>query len=431
LFQIIGFEFPLHITTVGLGNGLQSDILASMAPHGFIYLSDPGQIGACMVNLVAHCKSLANFKNVPLISPQLKIYPYNAVIDPIVLGKTKLGKEYDSFSCELGPILFDIPRHFVLKVRKDEIKKIELTWPRCKHSLIATSTEWKPMFDVEVARSKLVKQIMNFEFAMPVQFKTFQELIKTLPSSSPLFVTMTEQMIPAMTTFYHTWGKHFLKTLPPMLRDERRHSFTDECLQKYNKNINDSDDTLFEQVAQEAELIFAKTPPPKISQTLSPAPQTMPDEFMRGGGCWTGNCKIITKRSEKLEMTNTSDIRKGDYVYNGYTFSRVVCVVKQTLTTEVARHENFMITSYHPIKMNGKWIHPKKVFQFFETIKSEFYDLVLEDTHVVCVENIPCITLAHNVKDDAIASHEYYGTDAILDFLKGQKGFEQGMVILS
>ena len=117
-------------------------------------------------------------------------------------------------------------------------------------------------------------------------------------------------------------------------------------------------------------------------------------------------------------------------IYNGKGFSKVVCLVKTTTSTEVATLDDFMISSFHPIKYFTKeWIHPKYNFQFLENVSNiDLYNLVLEDTHVAYVENIECITLGHGVQDDSVATHDYYGTNKVIDDLKAIRGFDDGFV---
>lgn len=434
LYKNIGFEFPIHISTVGLGNKLNSDILSSMAPHGFLYLSDPGQIGPCMVNLVAHCKSIANYGKNPLIDPEVRVYPANSIRDSVAYKLHKRTDTYDSF--KVGPILFDIPRHFILET--NNVDKIEF-YSYDKLLMTASLSDWQPKYDREIKRSNLVRSL--FTFYSGANLTEILENVESFTADDSIKATMTKEMIPGLQNSYDEWGQHFLKTLPPMLRDERRHSFADECVQEYVKDIN-GNDSLFETICNNAELVFANTTPPPPSNLQSqcfssgnqtqprPTPTALPDEFMRGGGCWAAHCRVIVKRNEKLCIMKTSQILKDDYVYNGKSFSKVICKVKKCITGEFAVHDDLVITPYHPVKFfSDKWIHPKDCFQFFETYSNmEVYDFVLEDTHIMCVENIPCITLGHNVKNDQVASHDYYGTENIINELKNKSGYEIGFV---
>lgn len=436
LYKEVQFEFPLHICTVGLGNNLNSEILASMAPHGFLYLSDPGQIGPCMVNLVSHCKSIANYNNVPLIDPEVRVYPANAIKDTVAYKINERTDTYDSF--KVGPILFDIPRHFIIET--NDIKKIEL-FAHDKLIMSASTSDWKSRYDREVKRSNIVKTL--FTYYAGAELTELTRIIESFPVNDSIRVTMTKEMIPGLLHKYDEWGQHFVKTLPPMLRDERRHSFADECVQEYVKDV-DGKDSLFETICNDAELMFAKTRPPPPSNLRKRSNQTygstaappitpltsLPDEFMRGGGCWAGHCRVIVKRNEKLSMMKTSQISKDDYVYNGKSFSKVICKVKRCISGEFAVENNLIITPFHPIKFyTDEWVHPKNCFQFFEHYSNmEVYDFVLEDTHIMCVENIPCITLAHNVQNDLVATHDYYGTQKVIADLKIKGGFETGYV---
>ena len=103
---------------------------------------------------------------------------------------------------------------------------------------------------------------------------------------------------------FGTWGRHYLVTLPQMLRAERRSNFRDQALQHFGKDA-DGQEGVFEEQSNEAETAFAtmKAPEPSLlvqpgapaalgvpvavggSAPCAPAP-VLPAEFMRGGGCF-------------------------------------------------------------------------------------------------------------------------------------------------
>jgi hypothetical protein len=45
------------------------------------------------------------------------------------------------------------------------------------------------------------------------------------------------------------------------------------------------------------------------------------------------------------------------------------------------------------------------------------FNLVLDSLHAIEIGGEVCATLGHGISDDAVAAHEYFGTDKVLTFL--------------
>ena len=110
---------------------------------------------------------------------------------------------------------------------------------------------------------------------------------------------------------WEKWGVHYCRTLAGMLRTERRSNFRDRALQHFGRDASGRE-AMFEEESGAAEMTFAtlKAPEPSLLQpqqppvgvpfaagaavTGLPAPtaqpaqrlHVLPDEFMRGGGCF-------------------------------------------------------------------------------------------------------------------------------------------------
>jgi hypothetical protein len=46
------------------------------------------------------------------------------------------------------------------------------------------------------------------------------------------------------------------------------------------------------------------------------------------------------------------------------------------------------------------------------------------------IEDIACITLAHGLENDSVASHAFYGTNAVVESLSKLNGWDHGLVEL-
>lgn len=426
-------NIKVNMSTIGLGNQLDSQLLSDMAPFGFIYMPDPGSIGPCMCNLIAHTKSISTFETLALSSVKISIFPASALRNVDCIFPVEVTDS--NANVYIGSLNYDLPRNIVLDL--DKYEKIELVQDQ---SILETFQEAQINdYEFHMIRTDVVR-IMS-AMHVPISTTLLQEEVAKLSSQNPLAITMNTQMIPGVTDSYYTWGKHFLKALPPMLRDERRSNFRDECLQMYCKNEHGSEDTLFEAMSNKAEQIFATTVPPEPSllqqQSIyraAPPPQRtqLPDEFLRGGGCWKHDCKVVVKMNNSTVEMKTSEVKAGYMVYNGKSFSKIVCVVKRNMKKiQIAQIGSLFVTPWHPILFEQDWKFPNDCTPVLLNEDSvTVYDLVLADTHIVVVENIPCITLGHNYAT-GILKHNYYGTSAIINDLKSCAGWSSGLIEFS
>ncbi len=173
---------------------------------------------------------------------------------------------------------------------------------------------------------------------------------------------------------------------------------------------------------------YSRPPLPQRTRTL--------DQYS-GGACFDQMCEITMADGSKKIL---KDIVKGDIietidVFNksNKTESTVVCVLKTIISHGKTSLVNFpsglKITPWHPIKILGEWDFPinyvKPEIQSCQAIIT----LVLSDNHVAIINDIPCITLAHN-STDKILNHSYFGTSKIIDDLKMITGWNNGYIVI-
>ena len=78
-------------------------------------------------------------------------------------------------------------------------------------------------------------------------------LSDVITDGTPLKKTLVDEMILAcQPDKYVAWGRHYVRTLPQMLRGERRSNFRDACLQAYGHDAKGRQ-ALFEDLSNEAE----------------------------------------------------------------------------------------------------------------------------------------------------------------------------------
>jgi hypothetical protein len=92
------------------------------------------------------------------------------------------------------------------------------------------------------------------------------------------------------------------------------------------------------------------------------------------------------------------------------------------------------ITPWHPIKHKNEWKFPAEI-DGLETV-CEFidytYDCVLEEGgNSININGLECLTLGHNIDNDPVASHSYFGSKRIIEDLIHFTGWDTGLVELT
>ena len=158
-------------------------------------------------------------------------------------------------------------------------------------------------------------------------------------------------------------------------------------------------------------------------------PALLPDEFLRGGGCWHEDGKVMVKVNNTIIDTPTNMVKPNDLVctYDG-SYARVICIVKRYMRdVRLFQIDDLLITEWHPVFMRNEWVFPHNVATNHFIDNFFLYDFVLEHSHIVMVDNIPCVTLGHGFKMP-IVEHDFYGTQKVIEFLQSQSGWSNGFI---
>jgi Mg-chelatase subunit ChlD len=265
--------------------------------------------------------------------------------------------------------------------------------------------------------------------------------------------------------WYNKWGKHFLHSIMNAYYNQQCNNFKDPGVQLFAGN-------LFNQIRIIADNAFCMLPAPKPtlllrhqysrsssnnmrggssnmrggsnnmrggSNNTQIAPTNMSSYYNKDGGCFSGDSQII-----KVDSTNNeysvlvSTIKKGDIVKtidknNLLAHTTVKCVVKSLVpsgTISMCNINNMLITPWHPIIFNNKWVFPIDIAPE-ENIKLDcVYNIVLESNHIVWINYTPVVTLGHNFINDIVA-HPYYGSQKIIQDLSQMDGWDNGFITIS
>jgi len=279
------------------------------------------------------------------------------------------------------------------------------------------------------------------------------EQATALLADGPLKKTLTDEaLLATRPEKYKTWGKHYLATLPQMLRLERRSNFRDLALQGFGRDAAGRE-AFFEELSGAAETCFAQLAPPKPSNiernkrkaaaasaaaASAAALRQLPDEFMRGGGCFAPDALVVCVdplAGGRQAYVRIDELKAGALVRtaSGGT-ARVRCIVQSPSEGGTAflseLPSGLRLTEWHPVQdPNGQWRFPIMLGRPIAVRCAFVYNLVLDREHVALIGGVPCVTLGHGI-DAPVVGHAFYGTDAVLQVLAAQPGWAKGRVVL-
>lgn len=463
----------INVTTLGLGNNLNSAVLMDIcAGTGeFLHVTDPGCVGPFMVNLVAQCRSISRIPGTQKLSTNmyLRISPATEVLGYKGLNMVET-MEGDTW-VNLKHLLYDTPRHIVVKnegslqfglyqkLPTGQFERIPITLPtEPRENRELVTYHGLRQFIVEFVSKYLTSETLLSETknAMDEHVIHVSNVWNVLgPMAGPMKNTIVNELILGFSTDdnFMKWGRHYTRTLIPHLLREVRTNFRDEIMGSFTLDI-EGRDSLFEKESNKAETIFATTtpPPPSLLEPVAPTyggssgrsyrsqvpPAILPEEYMRGGGCFHPDNKVKRWTSQGWEEIGMSGIRVGNNIAtDGCGIVKVKCMVYINCPGDKAEFVKLgddtnpvYITPWHPIRVAGKWVFPKDYVGGKTTIEDTPYviNLVLETTHIIQVGGYSAVTLGHGFQEDVVR-HKFWGGDVIA-MLSLEPGWACGSVSL-
>ena len=250
--------------------------------------------------------------------------------------------------------------------------------------------------------------------------------------------------------WFNKWGKHYLPSLRRAHQLQQCNNFKDPGIQHYGGE-------LCAKIRDFSEDIFLKLPPPvpasarhnnhntyahvsaplvgssRQSQPASvAAPINMAAYNNRDAGCFHEHCLITMQDGSKKQC---KDIKRGDILSSGDSVEGIFRSDLSNVDNKIPlvhfednrnRGNPVMLTAYHPIRIDGKWQFPVDLVKdVIDTPCTSLFSFVLKNrTSSIVVNDIECITLAHGIECDNVASHSFFGTEKIVEALKSHQNSE-------
>lgn len=251
--------------------------------------------------------------------------------------------------------------------------------------------------------------------------------------------------------WFKSWGIHYLRSL------HLAHSKC-ACINFKDSSLQDYKTPGFTKYQDRIEDVFVNLPSPIPSNlhirnailTGSQAPTPMSVYYNASSGCFTGSTliRVCDARSYKIpddephRYRPIRDLRVGDWVVSANQESAKIRFITRFVNhkSHITQLSNTLtISAYHPVRRymalpygyTPEWEFPCDIAgASIET--HDLYNLVLENGSVIYTPSHECVVFGHGLFTNDIVSHDYFGTNAIVDDIaeENEKQGGNGFVIV-
>jgi len=102
------------------------------------------------------------------------------------------------------------------------------------------------------------------------------------------------------------------------------------------------------------------------------------------------------------------------------------CIRSQTQLVEL--EGGLLVTPYHPVRVGGVWTFPCDIAAPKVKNIDIVYNFALKDEHVLYINGVEIVGLGHEFSENAVISHAYFGSKAVIQDLEKMNGFKDGLV---
>ena len=396
----------VNIYTFGFGYSLDTDLLINIAKAGnghFSFIPDSGFVGTIFIHALAHINTTV-IHNLQCDHNNIKCLGDNANLTTIHYGQS---------------------RTLIFKSKNENIN-IKIMYDG-KEQIIDS-------FNNVNTNDDLLFHIMRLELVEVLEKRSKKAIDEYLFNYShidnDLMKDFKEQICLAIDDKYFTkWGKNYINSFKDAHSQERCNNFKDKSIQIYGGQ-------LFQKMKDKIDDIYTNMPPPKPSNSVNEfkvSQQQFTTMFNNvNGGCFHPSSHILMtgnyyKQIDKITKNDKIVDVKGN-------IATVICIIKINCNGKcsMVNIDGLLITPYHPIKLNNEWIFPKDIDNNITDYECDaIYNLILNDHHTIVINNCISCTLGHNIIENDVIKHPFFGTDVVINDLKKIKGFNEGYITLN
>ena len=438
----------VNIHTFAYGYNLDVKLLLDITKKSngtYAYLPDCTMVGTVFINFLSYVMATISTNNM------LSIVPLNGTIIDNVFGYS----DVDSSNINIGNIQFGQSRDFVVRITPGStapyLKAVLNSTVEKEISTINTVRnndillEFVRLRFVELLTPNVLSISANYGF-----IQSFYSEVEDIDLGEKVIPFLTDlkstdenegQVIKAFSKpeWYSKWGQYYIPAIRRANQLQYCNNFKDKTVAQYGGR-------LFSELQDRSNDIFVKLIPPppsleylyttNVSPTSGGAGTNVQRATLNATGGSTGNTIGCFSGYGQIEAPNgkwyVKEIRVNDFVTTPDGPAKVLCVIKSKIVGGLCKLVNIdglLITEWHPVRINGKWYFPKEYpLGKYDEFRCEYvYDYVLDRGHVVIINGVECVTLAHNFQED-IVRHSFFGTGAVIRDLQKMPGWTEGQI---
>lgn len=222
--------------------------------------------------------------------------------------------------------------------------------------------------------------------------------------------------------WFSKWGFHYLLSLSSAHSIRKCHNYKDVGVSSYGNKI-------FKQLCDDIYDKFSniKPPVPRRKEEAKVVRQNMSvyvDRSYGGGGCFSpfNKLKLSDGTFKELHLLTGNEL-----VYQGENMKP--CRIKYIVATKIPNgkvnmcnfNNGLTITPWHPmldLEANS-YVFPIDLIEPKINDLDYMYNIVLENGYWIEIEGVRCVSLGHGLttfdKYNSILSHDYFGTDKVIN----------------
>ena len=430
-------DLDVVIHTYGFGYDLDSKLLRdiAVATQGtFSFIPDSGLLGTTFIHAWANTRTTLAHKAILSIET-------DGSVDVLGLPPERYIKTSWGYQIPIGPLSYGQTRQICFQCDQPAHASISYNGKQL-------TSEITPCETISFERQIVVDTIQKCsELCRLQRYDEAVRIINTIVgqiSDTRLKEDLSGELsLSCANAAYQKWGRHYHLSLAQAHWRQQCNNFKDPGLQMLGG-------VEFRKVLDQLDDIFDNMPPPKpscandydltyrssssSSVSLS-APLRMATYRDSSAPCISGNSIVHMKDGSKKRV---DAIRMGDIVLTDKGFSPVVCVIKTICENNkaslVSLSPDLHLTEWHPVRINNQWTFPVDIDIAFTCECEAVYSFVLEPGHHgMIIGDIECIVFGHEIFNDPVATHPFYGSrqyGGILDNLHMLRGMEDGYIVL-
>jgi len=431
------------IYTFGFGYSIDTQLLVDIAKIGngsFSFIPDSGLLGTVIIH------ALANISTVCGSNAVLKILPVNGCVIKKIYG-------YDTDCISLDTIHYGQSKDIVILIETNNpeyyMLDILLEYESYNNKIISIEgyadnkgETYNIDLEKSIMRLELIELLKNIlkNYCNDTLNNEIDNYTNKYKLEHNVVTDLNEQVKLSISnnTYYERWGKNYIYSLIFAHEQQKCNNFKDKSISGYGGE-------LFIKQRDIIDDMYSNMNPPTPSLNVINCDNVQTEVGIlnnainfgntfnnSNSGCFHEESKIVMHDGT---LKKCKEIKKGDKVLtSNKSFASVICVIKIKCNNGkcdmVKFGEVLKITPYHPIKyVENEWIFPIDLGNICEYDCEYIYNYILDNSHIVIVNNILCVTLGHGLIDNEVVKHEYYGTEKVINDLIKMKGFGEGIII--